>query len=171
MSQKELLERIKTLEPSIIIDMSSDGLAMLTDNFRERLVRAVIMTGTNNYSQRKLFNSIKKGYKNWMKDTNIMWGTLPQLETYPDFFKEIFFNIECGYIMKPDGYHVEQRAKLSISPVTTLVQAFNNTSLNSITDNIPATPTPASTPEATTANADGQTPAPTNLQPQKKNID
>ena len=126
MSQEELLERIKTLETSTIERMSFEGIAMLTDKFKEPLVKEVIIRGKTNDQQRKLFSVIKNGYREWMKDTNIMWGAMKALEKYPDYLNYILFNLECDFILTKKGWEKEQRATLEISPVTNFVQAYES---------------------------------------------
>lgn len=54
-----LLDRIKNLSVSIIENMSSDAMAMITDGFDESLVRNVLYVGKTNREQRKIIRCIK----------------------------------------------------------------------------------------------------------------
>lgn len=127
MSQKELLDRIKTMDISVVYNMSPEVLARLTDNFKEPFVRALLIRRKNNNEQRKLIKTIKEGYKNWKKETDFLWGTMPQLGTYPEYMEKLQFDIECDYIITAEGLAVEQKTRLEVDPVITLVQALNDT--------------------------------------------
>ena len=94
-----LLDRIRNLSVSIIENMSSDAMAMMTDGFNESLVRNVLYVGKTNREQRKIIKCIKDNYKCWKKETEMFWGTLPQLEVYPDFILELQMDIECGMVV------------------------------------------------------------------------
>ena len=103
MSHEELLGRIKNLNVSLVEDMSSDTLAMLTERFSETLVRAIMCRTQDNHTQKKIFTKIKSSYKSWKKATNVMWGTMPNMEVYPDWMDKMQLDVECGMIITEDG--------------------------------------------------------------------
>lgn len=98
-----LLDRIKNLNVSLIENMSFDVMGMMTDSYKESLVRNVLYIGKTNREQRKIIRSIKDNYKCWKKDTDMFWGSLPQLEVYPDFLLKMQMDIECGMIVTAEG--------------------------------------------------------------------
>ena len=103
MTHDELLERIKNLNVSLIEDMSSDSLALLTEGFSEPLVRAIMCRTQDNYEQKKIFTKIKSSYKRWKKDTDFLWGPMPQMEVYPDYMDKMQLDVESGMIITEDG--------------------------------------------------------------------
>lgn len=103
MTHEELLERIKNLNVSLVEDMSSDTLAMLTERFSETLVRAIMCRTQDNYEQKKIFTKIKSAYKSWRKDTDIFWGAMPNMEVYPDYMDKMQLDVESGMIITEDG--------------------------------------------------------------------
>ena len=103
MTHEELLERIKNLNVSLIEDMSSDSLALLTEGFSEPLVRAIMCRTQDNYEQKKIFTKIKSSYKRWKKDTDFLWGPMPQMEVYPDYMDKMQLDVESGMIITEDG--------------------------------------------------------------------
>ena len=103
MSHEELLGRIKNLNVSLVEDMSSDSLALLTEGFSEPLVRAIMCRTQDNYEQKKIFTKIKSAYKSWRKDTDIFWGAMPNMEVYPDWMDKMQLDVECGMIITEDG--------------------------------------------------------------------
>ena len=103
MTHEELLERINNLNVSLIEDMSSDSLALLTEGFSEPLVRAIMCRTQDNYEQKKIFTKIKSSYKRWKKDTDFLWGPMPQMEVYPDYMDKMQLDVESGMIITEDG--------------------------------------------------------------------
>ena len=103
MTHEELLERIKNLNVSLIEDMSSDSLALLTEGFSEPLVRAIMCRTQDNYEQKKIFTKIKSSYKRWKEDTDFLWGPMPQMEVYPDYMDKMQLDVESGMIITEDG--------------------------------------------------------------------
>lgn len=150
---ERLLERIKNLDVSLIEHMSPDGLAMLTKQFDNYLVRAIMCKAEDNDTQRKIFAKIKSAYKSWMKDTDSVWGTMPYLETYPDYMNKMLLDVECGMIITENGSIpapkkrpyvpisdelIQEIRKLATSPLT------NNSQIKEIVYNI-STEKPAET--------------------------
>jgi len=111
-----LLDRIKNLNVSIIENMSYDAMAMMTDRFNESLVRNVLYQGKTNREQRKIIKRIKENYKCWKKDTEMLWGSLPQLEVYPPFLLEMQMDIECGMVVTAEGSFSEPQLTPSVMP-------------------------------------------------------
>lgn len=111
-----LLDRIRNLSVSIIENMSSDAMAMMTDGFNESLVRNVLYVGKTNDEQRKIIKCIKDNYKCWKKETEMFWGTLPQLEVYPDFILELQMDIECGMVVTVEGSVSEPQTEPFVMP-------------------------------------------------------
>jgi len=103
MTNQQLLERIKNLDVMTIKDMSADVMARLTNNFDEQLVKNILYTASNNYAQRMIIRKIKNSYRLWKKDSDILWGAMPQLEVYPEFIEILNMDIECGMIITPNG--------------------------------------------------------------------
>ena len=83
--------------------MSPDVLAILTNHFEESLVRAIMYRGKNNYEQKKIIRALKTAYRNWKKDTDILWGAMPYMETYPDFLERMKVDVECGMLITEGG--------------------------------------------------------------------
>ena len=83
--------------------MSSDSLALLTEGFSEPLVRAIMCRTQDNYEQKKIFTKIKSSYKRWKKDTDFLWGPMPQMEVYPDYMDKMQLDVESGMIITEDG--------------------------------------------------------------------
>ena len=83
--------------------MSSDSLALLTDVFSEPLVRAIMCRTQDNYEQKKIFTKIKSSYKRWKKDTDFLWGPMPQMEVYPNYMNKMQLDVESGMIITEDG--------------------------------------------------------------------
>lgn len=102
MNDIQLKERIKSLSFSTIINMSHDGLAVLTNKFQEPLVRELMYSATTNSRQRVLFKYLKEAYKKWMKENEPMWGGLFG-ERYPEYMDKMQLDIECGMIVTKDG--------------------------------------------------------------------
>lgn len=117
MTHLDLLERIKCLDVRTIEQMSADGMVMLTSQFDESLTRNLIMRGGTNLEQRRTFAAVKKAYKSWKKDTDIMWGAMPMYEVYPEWMNLMQMDIECGYIMTAEGSAPPQRLTVKVSPV------------------------------------------------------
>lgn len=111
-----LLDRIRNLNVSLIEDMSSDAMAMITDSFDESLVRNVLYVGKTNREQRKIIKCIKDNYKCWKKETEMFWGTLPQFEVYPDFILELQMDIECGMVVTVEGSVSEPQSEPFVMP-------------------------------------------------------
>jgi len=111
-----LLDRIRNLSVSIIENMSSDAMAMITDSFDESLVRNVLYVGKTNHEQRKIIKCIKDNYKCWKKETDMFWGKLPQLEVYPDFILELQMDIECGMVVTVEGSVSEPQSEPFVMP-------------------------------------------------------
>ena len=86
-------------------------MAMITDSFNESLVRNVLYVGKTNREQRKIIKCIKDNYKKWKKETDMFWGTLHQLEVYPDFILELQMDIECGMVVTAEGSIPEPQSK------------------------------------------------------------
>ncbi len=118
MAHNDLLERIKRLDVQTIGKMSPESIARLTHNFDELLVRNMLYTATTNYEQRKVIKKIKEAYKSWKKVTEMLWGSLPQLEVYPEFMEELQTDIECGLVITEKGSFEEDlgspKLKLSL---------------------------------------------------------
>lgn len=119
MDPEGLLERIKKLDEQIIEKMSPDVMARLTNNFDELLVRNLLYSATTNHQQRKLIKKIRENYRLWKKDTDMMWGSLPQLQTYPEFLEDLKMDIECGMVINEKGTFPEGGARLEISLIPT----------------------------------------------------
>ena len=115
MAHEDLLDRIKRLDVQTIGYMSPEVIARLTHNFDEILVKNMLYTATTNYEQRKLIKIIKKAYKSWKKDTDMLWGSMPQLESYPEYMGELQTDIECGLVITEKGVFEEDCARLNIS--------------------------------------------------------
>ena len=111
-----LLDRIKNLSVSIIENMSSDAMAMITDGFDESLVRNVLYVGKTNREQRKIIRCIKDNYKSCKKATDMFWGTLAYPETYPDFILELQMDIECGMVVTVEGSVSEPQSEPFVMP-------------------------------------------------------
>ena len=116
----QLLDRIKSLNVSLIEKMSSEGMAMMTDRFDESLVRNMLYVEKTNSDQRTIISCVKKNYECWRKSTDALrfWGPLPPLGEYPDFLIEIQMDIECGMIVTEEGSVPEP-----ISPIEAIIQA------------------------------------------------
>lgn len=111
-----LLDRIRNLNVSLIEDMSSDAMAMITDSFDESFVRDVLFVGKTNREQRKIIRCIKDNYKYWKKETDMFWGTLGNPERYPDFILELQMDIECGMIVTVKGSVPEPQSEPFVMP-------------------------------------------------------
>lgn len=116
MERKELLERIDILDVSTIEAMSFDVMAMLTEDFKEPLVRALVLQGGGNDDQWKIVKAIMEKYNEWMKDTNPLWEPLTFSETYPEYMMRLKLDVETGYIVTQEGSAPPQRAILKIGP-------------------------------------------------------
>ncbi len=99
MSKRDLLNRIKSLNLTLIENMSSEVMATLTAHFDEPLVRTMIARESSNYAQRKIFRLVKNAYRSWKKDTDLMWGVMPYMEVYPNYMMNIQLDIECGIVL------------------------------------------------------------------------
>lgn len=110
-----LLDRIKNLNVSLIKDMSSDVMLMMTDGYDESLVRNVLCVGKTNDEQRKIVKYIKEKYKCWKKDTEMLWGTPANPEKYPKFILAMQMDIECGLVITAEGSVPEQHYKPFVS--------------------------------------------------------
>lgn len=97
-----LLDKIKNLNVSLIENMSSDVMAMVTDCFDESLVRNVVYVGKTNMEQRKIIKKIKDDYKHWKEETDFMWRN-SMSETYPKHIEDLQLDIECGMLVTIDG--------------------------------------------------------------------
>ena len=121
MTNQQLLERIKNLDVQTIENISPEVMARLTNNFDEQLVKNMLYTSTTNSGQRKIIRKIKNSYKLWKKDTDMLWGAMPQLEVYPDFIEELQLDIECGGIVTPNGIeHESLKRTFKASPALDL---------------------------------------------------
>ena len=121
----ESLNRIETLETPTIVKMSVDVIARLTNNFDEQLTRILITRGKTNYQQRKLIATVKDAFKSWKKGTDVLWGAMPQLETYPDYFEKWQLDIECGWILTFDGCEPDPLESL-VAPTSIELALDNN---------------------------------------------
>lgn len=99
----KLLDRICLLDIKTIRGMSPDVLARLTDGFQEPLVRAMLMRSEKNKEQREIIKLIKAAYKVWKEERDPLYGAFPSYKVYPDFMERIQTDIECGWIVTPDG--------------------------------------------------------------------
>ena len=124
---QRLISRIKNLKVSTIENMSFDVMAMLTDNFNESLVRNILYIGETNTEQRKIIKCIKNNYKSWQKDTDMFWGSLPQMEVYPKFLIELQTDIECDMVVTDKG-SVPESELYPLTKVTTLGATFHKLS-------------------------------------------
>lgn len=118
MANEALIERLEKLDVETIEKMSPEVIARLTHNFEEFLVRNMLYIATTNYDQRRLIKVIKEAYKSWKKDTDMFWGTLPQLEVYPEYMEELQTDIECGLVITEKGIFEEDHARLKISLIS-----------------------------------------------------
>jgi hypothetical protein len=121
---QRLISRIKNLKVSTIENMSFDVMAMLTDNFNESLVRNILYIGETNTEQRKIIKCIKNNYKSWQKDTDMFWGSLPQMEVYPKFLIELQTDIECDMVVTDKG-SVPESELYPLIKVPTLGETFH----------------------------------------------
>lgn len=156
MAHEDLLDRIKRLDVQTIRNMSHEVIARLTHNFDEILVKNMLYTATTNYQQRKLIKIIKKAYKSWKKDTDMLWGSMPQLESYPEYMEELQTDIECGLVITEKGVFEENRVRLTISLVPSNavpLKAFQKGSQSALSKDevnshqIPATASPVQNSE------------------------
>lgn len=99
----DLLDRIKNLDVYDIDSLSPDVIARVTDDFDESLVRNLIYKGLTRNRQKEIIKSIKNSYKTWKKNKDFTWGIFPSTEVYPDFINDLEMDIECGFIITPDG--------------------------------------------------------------------
>ena len=111
-----LLDRIKNLNVSLIKDMSSDVMLMMTDGYDESLVRNVLCVGKTNDEQRKIIKYIKEKYKCWKKETEMLWGTPANPEKYPKFILAMQMDIECGMVVTVDGSVPASQSKPIVIP-------------------------------------------------------
>ena len=121
---QRLISRIKNLKVSTIENMSFDVMAMITDNFNESLVRNILYIGKTNTEQRKIIKCIKNNYKSWQKDTDMFWGSLPQMEVYPKFLIELQTDIECDMVVTDKG-SVPESELYPLMTVPTLGATFH----------------------------------------------
>ena len=121
---QRLISRIKNLKVSTIENMSFDVMAMITDNFNESLVRNILYIGETNTEQRKIIKCIKNNYKSWQKDTDMFWGSLPQMEVYPKFLIELQTDIECDMVVTDKG-SVPESELYPLIKVPTLGETFH----------------------------------------------
>ena len=95
-----LLDRIRKLNASIIVSMSPEVIAKLTDGFTESLVREMLYTERTNDEQRRIIRAVKSAYKNWKKDIDQYWGDPPLFpETYPEYLEDLQTDIECEIVV------------------------------------------------------------------------
>ena len=111
-----LLDRIKNLNVSLIKDMSSDVMLMMTDGYDESLVRNVLCVGKTNDEQRKIIKYIKEKYKCWKKETDMLWGTPANPEKYPKFILAMQMDIECGMVVTVEGSVPASQSKPIVIP-------------------------------------------------------
>lgn len=135
MNHNELLKRVETLDTSTIVGMSHDVLAMLTDNFKEQLVRALIIRGITNHQQRKIITAIKTSYKRWKKENDTFWGALPQLEQYPDYMEKWQLDIECGWVITADGCMPKTQPQKQFDSWTPSLLGLVQRNINNTIDN------------------------------------
>lgn len=123
MTNQQLLERIKNLDVKTIEGLSSDVMARLTKHFDELFVKNMLYTTETNFGQRKIIRKIKNSYRSWKKDTDMLWGAMPQLEVYPDYIEELQLDIECGGVVTPNGLEYEPQ-KSPFKPYPALGLSF-----------------------------------------------
>ena len=99
MSKGDLLNRIESLDASRIGNMSLEVIPTLTDNFDESLVRALVLRGQTNSTQREIFAKVKQAYEIWAKNRNPYWRTQRQSVLYPNYMREMQLDIECGWVL------------------------------------------------------------------------
>ena len=68
--------------------MSSSNMMILTDDFSEDLVRAVIKRSRTNDGQKHLMRLIRSNF-----------GVIHDNYHYPTYFRDLDFDIECGIII------------------------------------------------------------------------
>lgn len=104
MEKGELAKRLMSVDYPIIEQMSPEIIAKLTNSFEESYVKLILYKGKNNAEQRKMIIFIKSAYKKWKKNTDMIWGSLPMYEHYPDYLENLQLDIECGkFIMDETG--------------------------------------------------------------------
>jgi hypothetical protein len=111
MNQLEILKKIEKLDEATILKMSPDVLAILTDNFEEKLLKKFVTKAETNEGQRKLIRFIKDSYKKWKKETDQFWGMLGH-ESYPDYLLNMQVAIECGEVMVDEEERRSKREEL-----------------------------------------------------------
>lgn len=117
-----LLDKIKNLNVSLIENMSSDVMAMVTDCFDESLVKNVVYVGKTNMEQRKIIKKIKDDYKHWKEETDFMWRN-SMYETYPKHIEDLQLDIECGIFITPKNDNKESDDPISNNHITKQIEA------------------------------------------------
>ena len=113
--KQHLLDRIKRLETQTIERMSFEGMAMLTNNFEESLVKALPSTTEINSEQRRIIRAVKKAYKEWYRDINpyVRIGYLK----YPTYMDELQMDVECDLVVTEKGTFDEPRLQVKVSRI------------------------------------------------------
>lgn len=137
MTQEELTRRIQSIDIDTLKRMSPRGIAVLTDGFKEALVREIICTQGTNYAQRELWEAVRTAYHQYRSDTVLWktWGEFPKVEAvYPEFMAQIDFDLECGRIITRDGSIQEKKTILRIPDPAVYMAKILEQSLSSLNE-------------------------------------
>lgn len=104
--------------------MSTDGLATLTDKFKEPLLLEVLCMAPTNSQQRTIINAIRKAYEEWMSKNDMIWKI--SANKYPEFMDNWLMDIECGRIITRNGS--VQEPAIDLIPAATTTQVLNTIS-------------------------------------------
>ena len=109
MDYNELKKRIDGIRYDRIPDMDEFSVKMLTDNFKEPLVRRLISRAPLNY-QKWALEWIERKFR----DCN------PFNHIYPSYFQSLRFDIDCGIFIMPNDDEPTATPKSTTKEATTM---------------------------------------------------
>ena len=93
-NKEQLLNRIRQLTTVTIEQMSNDVLDRLTMGYDESLVRALLLQGQNNLTQRRIFGRVKIAFDHYY------YSPFTKCPDYMlDYMKDIQLDLECGVVL------------------------------------------------------------------------
>ena len=123
-NKEQLLNRIRQLTTGTIEQMSDDVLDRLTMGYDESLVRALLLQGQNNLTQRRIFGRVKIAFDHYY------YSPFTQCPGYMlDYMKDIQLDLECGVVLTDtvvkSENDTESVAKGKENPTTSQKDAHN----------------------------------------------
>ena len=115
MTEHELIKRIEGMNINLLLEMSFQSLAILTDNYKESLVKRVVGRGETTKEQEILLDEIRKSYDYNLNIQNVSFSK----ETHR-LFSRLLFDLECGILITNEALSPTDEKKSE--SITTLEQ-------------------------------------------------